>query len=150
MKLKIPPVVIVLIFALIMFLLSEFLPFGYFDFFGRNYLILALLGSAFLLSFLALIHFFRSKTSIDPRDPTKTTKLVTNGLFAYSRNPMYLAMLMVLLAWGIWLGNAFNTLLAAAFVAYMNRFQIIPEEEVLLSIFGKEYKQYCVKTRRWF
>ncbi|WP_209399890.1 isoprenylcysteine carboxylmethyltransferase family protein [Pseudozobellia sp. WGM2] len=150
MKLKIPPVVIVLIFALIMFLLSEFLPFGYFDFFGRNYLILALLGSAFLLSVLALIHFFRSKTSIDPRNPTKTTKLVTNGLFAYSRNPMYLAMLMVLLAWGIWLGNAFNTLLAAAFVAYMNRFQIIPEEEVLLSIFGKEYKQYCVKTRRWF
>ncbi|PKA96667.1 protein-S-isoprenylcysteine O-methyltransferase Ste14 [Flavobacteriaceae bacterium MAR_2009_75] len=150
MKLKIPPAVVLLIFVFLMYLMSVFLPFGYFDFFGRNYLILALMGSAFLLGILALIQFLRNKTTIDPRYPTKTTKLVTSGLFAYSRNPMYLAMLMVLLAWGIWLGNAFNTLLAAAFVAYMNRFQIIPEEEMLSSIFGREYSQYCIKTRRWF
>jgi protein-S-isoprenylcysteine O-methyltransferase Ste14 len=63
---------------------------------------------------------------------------------------MYLALLLILLAWGLWLGNAFNTLLAAGFVGYMNRFQIIPEEEALTAMFGKRYQQYCKQVRRWF
>ena len=63
---------------------------------------------------------------------------------------MYLAMLLILLALGIWLGNAFNVLLAAGFVGYMNKFQIIPEEEALSEMFGATYKQYCTLTRRWF
>jgi protein-S-isoprenylcysteine O-methyltransferase Ste14 len=63
---------------------------------------------------------------------------------------MYLAILLVLLAWGLWLGNAFNTLLAAGFVGYMNKFQIRPEEEALATIFGKEFQQYCTQVRRWF
>jgi protein-S-isoprenylcysteine O-methyltransferase Ste14 len=63
---------------------------------------------------------------------------------------MYLALLLLLLGWGLYLGNAFNTLLAAGFVYYMNTFQIIPEEEVLKDRFGKEYQKYCVLVRRWF
>lgn len=63
---------------------------------------------------------------------------------------MYLALLLVLVAWGLWLGNAFNTIVAAGFVSYMNVFQIIPEEKILHQVFGKEYQQYCVFVRRWF
>ncbi|AYN67835.1 isoprenylcysteine carboxylmethyltransferase family protein [Euzebyella marina] len=150
MKLKIPPVIVFLCFGLMMYLLAKILPFGYFDFFGRNYLLLGLLIAAFLVVLVALFQFQNSKTTVDPINPSKASHLVDSGIYAFSRNPMYLAMLMILLAWGLWLGNAFNTLLAAAFVAYMNRFQIVPEEEALETIFGKEFRQYCIKTRRWF
>ena len=150
MKLKLPPAVIVLVFAGLMYVLAKFLPFGYFDFFGRRYLMIALLLLAIGIGLLALLQFFSSKTTIDPTVPSKATKLVTRGLFKFSRNPMYLALLLLLLAWGIWLGNAFNTILAAGFVTYMNRFQIMPEEEALNTLFGKEYQQYLSKVRRWF
>lgn len=150
MKLKIPPAVVFLIFGSLMYLLAEFLPVGFFDFFGRHYLMVALAVFAFVIAVIALFQFFAAKTAIDPTQPDKAKKLVESGLYAYSRNPMYLAMLLLLLAWGVWLGNAFNTLLAAGFVAYMNRFQIEPEEQALTQIFGKNYKQYCLLVRRWF
>ncbi|NHF59359.1 isoprenylcysteine carboxylmethyltransferase family protein [Flavobacteriaceae bacterium TP-CH-4] len=150
MKLKIPPALVFLFFGVLMYLLAEFLPVGYFDFFGRKYLIIALLVLSVVFGVGALFHFFGSKTTIDPMLPSKASNLVTTGLYRFSRNPMYLALLLVLLAWGIWLGNAFNTLVAAGFVGYMNRYQIIPEEEALTKLFGREYVQYCVKVRRWF
>lgn len=150
MKLKIPPAVVFMIFGLLMYLLAEYLPFGYFDFTGRFYLMIALCVAALLVAGTALVQFFKAKTTVSPTHPDKAKKLVENGIYAYTRNPMYLALLMLLLAWGVWLSNAFNTLLAAGFVAYMNHFQIIPEERTLLEIFGKEYKQYCLLVRRWF
>jgi protein-S-isoprenylcysteine O-methyltransferase Ste14 len=150
MRLKLLPVVVFLIFAMFMYLLSRFLPFGDFEFFGRDYLIMILMGMATLIAIISLFQFFSSKTTIDPRTPLRVTKLVTGGIYKFTRNPMYLAILLVLLAWGLWLGNAFNTLLAAGFVGYMNKFQIGPEEEVLTAIFGKEFQQYCTQVRRWF
>ncbi len=150
MKLKLPPAIVFLIFGSLMYLLAEFLPVGYFDFFGRRYLIKALLILAVVISCVALIQFFLVKTSIDPKNPSKASSLVSNGIYKYSRNPMYLGLLLILLAWALWLGNAFNVLLAAGFVSYMNAFQIQPEESTLASLFGKEYKNYCIKVRRWF
>lgn len=150
MKLKIPPALVFLVFGSFMYLLAKFLPFGYFEFFGRIYLTAVLLVFAFVIGAIALFQFFRARTTIDPSHPYKARKLVENGIFAYTRNPMYLSLLVLLLAWGVWLGNAFNTLLAAGFVTYMNRFQIIAEEQALSQIFGKEYRQYCLLVRRWF
>lgn len=150
MKLKLPPAVVALIFAGLMYVVARFLPFGNFDFFGRRYLMIVLLTLAAFIGVFALVQFFRARTTIDPTSPVKATSLVTGGLYNFSRNPMYLALLLLLLALGTWLGNAFNTLLAAGFVAYMNRFQIIPEEEALRELFGKEYQHYCIKVRRWF
>jgi protein-S-isoprenylcysteine O-methyltransferase Ste14 len=150
MKLKLPPAIVFLVFGILMYLLAEFLPVGYFDFFGRRYLIKALLILAVVISCVALIQFYLAKTSIDPKNPSKASSLVSNGIYKYSRNPMYLGLLLILLAWALWLGNAFNVLLAAGFVSYMNAFQIQPEESTLTSLFGKEYKNYCIKVRRWF
>lgn len=150
MKLKIPPIGVVLLFAGAMFLLAKYLPVGYFDFFGKTYLMAALCSAALLIGLIALVQFFRSRTSIDPMSPSKVSRLVSTGLYRYSRNPMYLALLLLLLAWGLYLGNAFNTLLAAGFVYYMNFFQIMPEEEILGQKFGKTYRQYCIQVRRWF
>ena len=150
MALKLPPALIFVFFAAIMYLLATFLPVGYFDFFGRHLLVKILLVSAILLGSIAIMQFLRAKTTVDPLNPSKAQKLVTKGLYNYSRNPMYLTMLLILLAWGIWLGNAFNTVTAAAFVAYMNKFQIIPEEEALKKKFGKDFERYLIKVRRWF
>lgn len=150
MKLKIPPIGVFLLFAGFMFLLAEYLPVGYFDFFGRTYLIVSLCSIALLIGLISIFQFFKSRTSIDPMTPSKASSLVTKGLYQYSRNPMYLALLLLLLAWGLYLGNAFNTLLAAGFVYYMNAFQILPEEEMLSRKFGKAYQKYCIMVRRWF
>ncbi|MBT8264731.1 MAG: isoprenylcysteine carboxylmethyltransferase family protein [Eudoraea sp.] len=150
MSLKIPPAIVFLCTAVLMYLVATFLPVGYFDFFGRYYVGAALASLAIVLGVVSLLQFFSAKTTIDPRKPQNSTKLVTGGVYRITRNPMYLALLLVLLAVGIYLGNAFNTLLAAGFVMYMNRFQIIPEETALKKHFGKEYEQYCVRIRRWF
>ncbi len=150
MKLKIPPAFVVLSFGLLMFLLARFLPVGSFDFFGREYLIKVLLGAAIGIAVVSMVQFYRAKTTIDPLTPSKASQLVINGIYQYSRNPIYLALLLILLAWGLWLENAFNTILAAGFVYYMNAFQIIPEEQALTQIFGKEYTRYCTQVRRWF
>ncbi|TDS15346.1 protein-S-isoprenylcysteine O-methyltransferase Ste14 [Maribacter caenipelagi] len=150
MELKVPPALVFLCFGLMMYLLAEFLPIGYFDFYGRMLLtkILAVMG--IVIALLALIQFKMAKTTIDPTKPDKASNLVVDGIFKFSRNPMYLALLVILLALGVFLGNAFNTLVAAGFVGYMNRFQIIPEERILLDKFGRSFKDYCILTRRWF
>lgn len=150
MKLKIAPSMVFFIVALIMYGLAVVLPVGYFDFFGRMYLMGLLLFMGLILGLTGLVQFYMVKTSIDPIKPEKATQLVTRGVYSFTRNPMYLALLLVLLAWGLWLGNAFNTIVAAGFVMYMNKFQIIPEEMALAKLFGKEYAQYCVRVRRWF
>ena len=150
MKSKIPPLVVALVFAIAMFALAKILPVGYFDFFGRQYLVVVLIGLAFFLGSVALFQFWRQKTTHNPLTPHKASFLVTNGVYRFTRNPMYLALLLLLLAWGTWLGNAFNTLLAAGFVSFMNRFQIGPEEEALTVLFGKAYRQYLLNVRRWF
>lgn len=150
MELKVPPVIVFLIFALGMYLLSSLLPFGVFEFFGRLVLAKVLLGLAVIVGLVSLIPFVRKKTSVHPGKPYRTSVLITNGIYRFSRNPMYFSMLMLLLALGLVLGNAFNTLIAAGFVSYMNRFQIVSEEHILLAKFGKKYKEYLAKTRRWF
>ena len=150
MELKLPPVIVFFIFGVLMYFLSKFLPFGFFDFFGRLVLVKILGITAIVISMATLFQFFINKTSVDPSKPSKTSKLISKGLYRFSRNPMYLSMLLLLLAWGLKLGNAFNVLLAAAFISYMNRFQIIPEEVILENKFGKDYSRYVSKTRRWF
>lgn len=150
MKLKIPPAIVLMLFGVLMYLLDSLLPFGEFDFFGRKLLIRGLCIAAIVLMSTALVKFFRARTTLDPSLRTKSSVLVTSGIYNFSRNPMYLSLLLLLLAWGLWLGNAFNTLVAALFVAYMNRFQIKPEEAALGRLFGQEFQKYCIQVRRWF
>ncbi|MDF0716236.1 isoprenylcysteine carboxylmethyltransferase family protein [Muricauda sp. 334s03] len=150
MKMKVPPAVIMLVFGGLMYVLDRFLPFGEFDFFARNELAWVLFGLGVLIGAIAVVQFLINKTTLDPVHPQKTTRLITTGVYNYSRNPMYLGLLLVLLAFGLQLGNAFNTLIAAGFVSYMNHFQIKPEEETLMELFGQDYNIYCKLTRRWF
>tara|TARA_R110000796_G_scaffold252631_3_gene389416 strand:+ start:74181 stop:74633 length:453 start_codon:yes stop_codon:yes gene_type:complete len=150
MHLKLPPLFIALITCVLMYFLALFLPFGVFDFTGKKYMMFFLLGLGCLLEGFSLFQFFFKKTTISPISPDNASTLVVNGIYNFTRNPMYLGMLLLLLAFGLYLGNAFNILVAAGFVSYMNNFQIIPEEEALEKKFGEAYKNYRIKVRRWF
>jgi len=150
MKGKIPPALVMLVFGGLMYLLDRFLPVGEFDFFGRETMAYVLTGFGFLIIAIALVKFLMAKTSVDPLNPKKSNQLVISGIYRFTRNPMYLGMLLFLIAFGLRLGNAFNTLLAAGFVYFMNHFQIKHEEAVLTEKFGKDYLLYLKAVRRWF
>jgi protein-S-isoprenylcysteine O-methyltransferase Ste14 len=62
---------------------------------------------------------------------------------------MYLGIAFVLLGWAIYLANLAALLLVPAFVAYMTRFQIKPEERALLEKFGSNFADYMAAVRRW-
>ena len=91
----------------------------------------------------------KAGTTWRPGDPSQTTSLVVNGLYRLSRNPIYLAWLLALTAWGLLLNDGLALPLLPAFVLYMNRFQIIPEERALEKLFGDRYLNYKQQVRRW-
>jgi protein-S-isoprenylcysteine O-methyltransferase Ste14 len=108
---------------------------------------LALTGA---LTCLAGVRSFRRvKTTVNPMNPESTSSLVMSGIYRYSRNPMYLGFLLILLGWSAFLANVLALLLAPAFVLFMNRFQICPEERVLTRRFAHPYAEYRARVRRW-
>ncbi|WP_268409385.1 methyltransferase family protein [Alteromonas sp. a30] len=112
-----------------------------------TFTLFSILGT--LLPILGVMSFKQAKTTVDPRDPSKSEHLVITGIYRWTRNPMYLGFLFWLIAWGIYLSDGASLLLAFLFVPYMNRFQIHPEERMLKQFFGRQYEDYCQQVRRW-
>jgi len=110
---------------------------------------LALFLCGVAIDLISLFYFVRARTTVNPLNPEKTSSLVTSGLYRFSRNPMYLGMLLWLLALCLYLNNIAGLLVAAAFVAYINRFQIRPEERALQQQFGEAYERYQQQVARW-
>ena len=75
--------------------------------------------------------------------------MVVDGPYRHTRNPMYLSLSLVLIAWAIFLSDLIALMMMPAFYGYMTRFQINPEERELISKFGDDYKDYADKTPRW-
>ena len=86
---------------------------------------------------------------VNPMKPNETSKLVTDGFFKITRNPMYLGMLLFLLGLSIYNGLIVGLIFLPLFVGYITYFQIIPEENAMLELFGEEFKVYMKKVRRW-
>ncbi len=102
-----------------------------------------------LVALAGVREFRRARTTLHPQQPEAASSVVRSGIYARSRNPMYLGMLLVLVAWGAWLANLASLALAAAFVPYLNRFQIEPEERAMARNFGAAYEEYRRQVRRW-
>lgn len=149
LKLKIPPPVIGLATAAAMWLVHHFLPEWSMTNSFLKYMAMILVLIGLLIEILSVFRFFRAKTTINPLKPERSQKLVTTGLYRYSRNPMYLGMLTILLGFALWLGNPIALLMLTFFVWYISTFQIKPEEAVLLELFQDEYKAYQQRVRRW-
>jgi protein-S-isoprenylcysteine O-methyltransferase Ste14 len=110
-------------------------------------LLLAAIGIAFAAS--AIRRFKKAETTVNPLQPDTATALVDTGIFARTRNPMYLGLLLVLLGWGVWLQSLANIIVLAAFVLFITEFQIKPEERALQKVFGEAYADYAARVRRW-
>jgi protein-S-isoprenylcysteine O-methyltransferase Ste14 len=149
MKLKIPPAVQTLIFASIMWLTDQYSSMGSISFTYQKTIAIILFVIGALIAIIAVVQFIRVKTTSDPMHPSKAKQLVSNGIYNYSRNPMYLAILVVLSAWMLALGNFFNLIIVGSFIWYITEFQIKPEEIALTKLFGNKYVDYCKNVRRW-
>ena len=110
-------------------------------------IVIALAGVATGVS--GVVAFRRARTTPNPLKPETASTLVSTGVYRLTRNPMYVGLALVLVAWGVFLYSAWASLGPVAFVLYITRFQIIPEERVLAGLFGADYAAYRAKVRRW-
>jgi protein-S-isoprenylcysteine O-methyltransferase Ste14 len=149
LELKVPPPVLALCLALLMWLASSLVspvavPFGV-----RVGVALVLLVIGQSISISGMVSFRRAKTTMNPIKPSAVSSLVTGGVYRFTRNPMYLGLSITLMGWAVFLSNPLAFLAVPLFVLYVERFQINPEERVLSSLFGADYATYKEKVRRW-
>ena len=149
LELKVPPPVVIFVTAAIMWLVRRAAPALDFVFPAHDLLAILLVAAGFFTGVWGVVTFRRARTTINPTKPELSSSLVTWGVYAITRNPMYLGGLITLTGWAIFLSNALAFLFLPAYVLYINRFQIKPEERALTSLFGQEYVNYQARVRRW-
>ena len=94
-------------------------------------------------------HLRHARTTVSPVQVSRASALVTTGIYSRTRNPMYLAIVIALFAWSIFLQNPVSLLFIPACIFYLNRFQIIPEERALAALFPADSPSYIARVRRW-
>jgi protein-S-isoprenylcysteine O-methyltransferase Ste14 len=149
LELKVPPVAVVLFMAALMWLVARAAPAFEFALPARGFLAVGLAVTGMVVSLSGVVSFRRAKTTVNPMKPDSSSSLVTSGVYALTRNPMYLGFLLVLAGWAVFLSNVLGLLLLPVFVFYMNRFQIEPEEKALAILFGPAFIAYQSRVRRW-
>jgi len=146
---KIPPPFLALVLALLIWATSLAAPAFHFVLPGRILPALGLFLLGTTISIAGVTSFRRAKTTVNPTKPGSASSLVVSGVYKFTRNPMYLGLLFVLSGWVVLRANALAVVWIPAFVVYMNRFQIRPEERALESLFKEDFLAYKTKVRRW-
>ena len=149
LKLKVPPPAVVFVAAVLMWLVSQVLPAFAFVLPARNLFAISLAVVGFVTGISGVLTFRRARTTVNPMKPRSSSSLVIWGVYSVTRNPMYLGGLLILTGWAIFVSNALAFLFLPAYILYINRFQIAPEEEALTSLFGQEFVAYISRVRRW-
>jgi protein-S-isoprenylcysteine O-methyltransferase Ste14 len=149
LELKVPPLVLVLVLAVAMWFAAMQLPSLAITLPWRHGLAVTISGVGILLILAGGYAFEQAKTTVNPTTPAAASSVVTSGVYRFSRNPMYVGFLLELIGWAIFLSHTLPFLLLPVYVAYMNRFQITPEERALSAKFGDEYEAYKQSVRRW-
>ena len=146
-KTKIPPPLVALAFGFLINYTKDIFPkieikneiiFGSF---------MIIIGLIIILS--AIILFKKYQTTITPLNPSNATKLITDGIYNFSRNPMYLGLLLMLVGISIILNLTGGFFFILLFILYINLFQIIPEENAMVDLFKDEFLEYKKNVRRW-
>lgn len=146
---RIPPLALTLVAGAGIWALSAFVPGTDLPGWLRLPVSVFLLVVGIAVCVAGVVEFRRSQTTVDPRKPESSSSLVCSGIYSVTRNPMYVGFTLVLLALTVFLASPWSLLIVMAFVLYLDRYQIRPEEQALVQIFGAEYTEYQSRVRRW-
>ncbi|MEX2963674.1 isoprenylcysteine carboxylmethyltransferase family protein [Microbulbifer sp. TYP-18] len=149
LELKIPPVLLVFLFSVFMWVVSLALPQIDLHRYFKNIVFGLLSAISALIVILGVVSFRRADTTVNPINPGSSSSLVQTGIYKYTRNPMYLGFVLFLVGLSVFLQSIFSMFLIPLFIVYMNVFQIKPEEEALVKLFGEEFTSYQKNVRRW-
>lgn len=149
LELKVPPPVVALLIGAAMWFASRSGPSLELSFLVRGISAIAVAVFGGAVSFAGDLQFRRAKTTVNPLRPENASSLVTSGIYRFTRNPMYLGLLFVVVGWAVFLSSAWALVGPVVFVLYIGRFQIAPEERVLSAKFGAAYSNYTSQVRRW-
>ena len=146
-KTKLPPPLVALIFGFLINYTKNIFP----KIEIKNQIIFGsfIIINGLIIILSAIILFKKYQTTISPLNPSNATKLITNGIYKFSRNPMYLGLLLVLLGISIIFNLTGGFFFILLFISYMNLFQIIPEENAMVDLFKDEFLEYEINVRRW-
>ena len=149
LELRIPPPVVGLVIAGGMWTVARFPPIVELPELVRllAVVVLAVIGVATAIA--GVMSFRRAQTTVNPLKPETSAVLVSTGVYAFTRNPMYLGMVLALFAWAMYLSSIWSLLGPVVFALYITRFQIVPEERVLDGLFGAPFAAYKKRVRRW-
>ena len=144
---KVPPPIVTFICGLAIYFSKSF--FNEFFSYSNNIISLFLLILGLVVFLSAVKSFRKQKTTVNPLEPKQASSLVTSGIFKFSRNPMYLGMLIILLSLSFKFNLIGGMTISLFFYIFITKFQIIPEEAAMNELFGNEFINYSNKTRRW-
>ena len=144
---KIPPPIVTLISGLAIYFSRNLFP-NHSGIMLDVFSILLLLCGIIIIR-TAFLSFKNHQTTINPLNLTKTSTLVNTGIFKYTRNPMYLGMVFILLSIALKFNLYGGLIVLFLFFSFITKFQIIPEEKAMENLFEQEFKNYKKTTRRW-
>ena len=149
LELKIPPPAQFVITAAAMFGVSKIVPALKFSLSGSTAVGIGLAVIGLSSGIMGVMQFKKAQTTPNPKEIEKASSLVTSGIYQYTRNPMYLGLVLMLLGWALYLSHFLAFILIPLFMMYITRFQIQPEERMMTQKFGQNYQAYLQKVRRW-
>ena len=144
---KIPPPILVIILTSLVYFSSTKLELIHLPYRQSVSVIILIIGLIVIIS--PVIDFIKSKTTVNPVKFKNVNTLVTTGIYRYSRNPMYLGMILIIISTTVYYLNFLSVFSPLIFYIWINKFQINREEIFLEDKFGSEYLKYKSKTRRW-
>ena len=151
MKNKIPPPIVMALFGLLIYLEDKYFFISItleLDHQRIYTLCIAIVG--FCIIALGMLEFHKSKTSVNPLKLDKSSSVVNSGIYRFTLNPMYLGLVILLIAFCVKLGDIFGLIfILPLFIWFMTKFQIKPEEEAMAKLFGEDFLAYKRKVRRW-
>jgi protein-S-isoprenylcysteine O-methyltransferase Ste14 len=146
---NIPPPVVALILAVVMKAVASVTPALQMPGVAKAATAVAIGSAGLLVELAAAVSLLRAGTTVDPIHPKSASVLVVSGPYRFSRNPIYVGDLLLLLGWAAYLSNPLALAMTLLFVLYIDRFQIRPEERELSACFGARYGEYMSRVRRW-
>lgn len=142
----VPPVVL-LASVLVCFALDRWLPIVEFGSMAGRVIGVVMIVDGFVIVMFCAWKFRRRGTTIIPFH--ESTSLIRDGLFRFSRNPIYLGMVVALCGVAMTLGSLTPWIVPPLFVLIISKRFIVKEEAMLRDTFGDEYLEYCKRVRRW-